>query len=421
MSKKFGGYYDGGEVIETESTEKQIVNRIKHLTDMVDSVPKKHAELLKQELERYSKDSLPVLIAEILDKKFEERLRRAEKTHSRKLVWDTEGKMRNAEGEEQFSICKMFRAIKSGDWSNAKFENDIIQKAMSEGTDTAGGFLVPEEWLTDIKDRITAIAVVRGMGPTTYPMASDTLNIPKITGGASANWIGENTTITATDATLAQLQLVAKKLAALVKLSTELMNDSNPKVEGVIRRDLAKVMALQEDIDFLRGSGAGAAPTGIINITGVAEVTNGANGATPTFDQMYDTLYEVELANGLASGWVMHPRTKNSLRKIKDTNEQYIYNVNPSVKEPDTLMGLPVKLTTQLPINLTVGTSDDCSEIIIGQWDEAVIGERGFLEFALDASGTAFEAYQTWIRAIAREDFGLRTAGVFCMQTGVRP
>ncbi|MFQ5834318.1 MAG: phage major capsid protein [bacterium] len=339
----------------------------------------------------------------------------------RKLRFDTTKEVNesapNSNKGSEFSFARFYNAIAHKNMNLAPYEF----KALGESTGSGGGFIVPEEYLGDLRDRITAQSVVRGMGPTVYPMVSDTLLVPKITGGATAVWVGENAQITESQNTFGQLQLIAKLLAALVKVSNQLISDSNPAVETAVRKDTVKVLALAEDIAFLGGSGSANQPTGIINTTGVAEVTLGANGATPTFDNIYDTLYQVELANGVASGWVMHPRTKNTLTKIKDSNGQYIYNVSPSIKEPDTLVGLPVKLTTQVPINLTVGSSSDCSYVICAQWDEAVIGERAGIEFAADTSGTAFEFYQTWIRAIERIDFGLRTPEVFCKMTGVRP
>lgn len=332
---------------------------------------------------------------------------------------------------KQFNFAKFFNAIRTKDWKGAEFEHEIVTKAMGSNVASAGGYFVPPEYVTDIADRITAQAVVRKQNPTIVPMSTDTVLIPKITGGGTGYWIGQNTAITASDAKAGQAKLEANTLAVLVKLSNQLIQDSNPKVDELVRRDTAKVVALSEDLAFIEGNGVDK-PLGIINYpvgtdlyTQIRELTNGANGASyaasGAFDKIYDQLYEIENNNGVASGWVMHPRTKNSLRKVKDSQNNYIYNVSPSVKEPDSLVGLPVSLTTQIPVNLTVGSSTDCSYILCSQWSEFLIGDKGGMEFALDSSGTAFEAYQTWIRVILRVGSVLRTPGVFCKATGVRP
>ncbi len=388
---------------------KELLDKVKQLEKMMEGMPEsleRHKEALASRIDEIAKHKFDVVVGKAMS--------------PRKLefpVMDAEARYGEFSNKSGFSFGRLFQAITTRDWSKALLE----RKALGEGTGSAGGYLVPEEYLGEVKDRITTRAIVRRAGATVYPMATDTLNVPKVTGGATAYWVGENAQITASDETLDQLQLVAKLLAAMVKVSNQLLSDASPSAEAAIRRDIAKVIALAEDNAFIAGTGTGNQPLGIINTTGVNSTSLGVNGATPTFDNIYDALYQVENNNGLASAWIMHPRTKNTLKKIKDTNGNFIYNVAPSVKEPDTLVGLPVYLTTQIPTNLTVGTSTDCSYILVGQFDEAIIGERAGLEFSTDQSGTAFEYYQTWIRAIARLDFGLRTPGVFCKVTGVRP
>ncbi|MFQ5863162.1 MAG: phage major capsid protein [Candidatus Brocadiales bacterium] len=382
---------------------KQVMERVEALEEVLKGMPdclEKHKESLATKIEDAVKGGLNEAVGKMV---------------TRKLEFPSHGVEDG--GARGFSFGRLFKAMSTKDWTGARYE----KKALGEGTGSAGGYLVPEEHMREVKDRITAQSAVRKAGATVYPMGTDTLNIPKVSGGATAYWVGENTQITSSDQTFAQVQLVAKVLAAMVKVSNQLLQDASGSAEAAIRRDVARVLALAEDLAFLEGDGASNNPVGIINTSNVNEVTLGANGGTPSFDTIYDALYQIELNNGFASAWIMHPRTKNTLSKIKDSNGQYIYNVSPSVKEPDSLVGIPVHLTTQIPINLTVGTSTDCSYIVCGQFDEAIIGERLGMEFAVDQSGTAFEYYQSWIRAISRLDFALRTPEVFCKVTGVRP
>ncbi|MFN3466826.1 MAG: phage major capsid protein, partial [Candidatus Brocadiales bacterium] len=107
---------------------------------------------------------------------------------------------------EGFSLGRFFKALSTKDWTWARIE----KKALGEATGPAGGYLVPEEHVSEVKDRITAQSVVRRAGATVYPMATDTLNIPRVSGGATAYWLGENAQIPAADPTFAQVQLVAK-------------------------------------------------------------------------------------------------------------------------------------------------------------------------------------------------------------------
>lgn len=387
---------------------KEMLERVEALEKVLKGMPdclEKHKEGLVSRIEEVVKGKVQEAVSTYLPGK----------PLTRKLEFA--GGESTPDSPEGFSLGRLFKALSTKDWTGARVE----KKALGEATGPAGGYLVPEEYVREVKDRITAQSVIRGAGATVYPMATDTLNIPRVSGGATAYWLGENTQIPAVDPTFAQVQLVAKVLAAMVKVSNQLLADSSGAAEAAIRRDVAKTIALAEDLAFIQGSGAGNEPRGLLNTSNVNEVGLGVNGGTPTFDTVYDALYQVEKNDGVATAWIMHPRTKNTLRKIKDSQGHYIYTLSPSLKEPDSLVGIPVFLTTQLPVNLTVGTSTDCSHILLGQFDEAIIGERLGMEFAIDQSGTAFEYYQSWIRAISRLDFALRTPEVFCKVTGVRP
>jgi HK97 family phage major capsid protein len=300
-------------------------------------------------------------------------------------------------------------------------------KALAEGTDTAGGYLVPPEYATDLIELLQARAVVRRAGASVIPMGSDTLYLPKLTGGATAYWLGENSQITASDQTFGQVALAAKKLAALTKISNDLIRDANPAVEPIVRDNLVRTLRLEEDIQYLRGDGSSNNPTGIRNLTSegvtVTELGTG-NGATPDFDDLADAVYRLDAADApqAGRGWIVHPRTVNTLRKIKDSNNQYLWADPAAPGDPPTVWGYPVYTTTQIPINLTVGTSTDCSEIYLGAWGEALIGQNMALELrASDEAGNAFEYDQTFIRAIMRVAFAVRHGESFEVLTGVRP
>jgi len=299
-------------------------------------------------------------------------------------------------------------------------------KALSEGSDDAGGYLVPTEYSNKLIEMLRAKTAVRAAGATIIPMSSDTLQIPSQTGGATAYWVAENAQISASDQTWGQVQLQAKKLAALTKLSAELFEDSDPAVEALVMADLARVLALEEDIKYLRGDASGSTPRGLENISGVNvdTTTLGANGAVPSFDNLVNMLYNLDADNVPADGraWIVHPRTVNTLRKVKDSQLKYLWADPAAPGDPPTLWGYPVFTSTAIPINLTQGTSTDCSVIYLGGWPEFVIGQRKALELrASDAAGNAFEYDQVFIRAIMRVDCNVRHANSFEVLKGIRP
>ncbi|NDJ36582.1 MAG: phage major capsid protein [Chloroflexi bacterium] len=315
------------------------------------------------------------------------------------------------------------KAMRQGRFETVRFQ--LSGKALSEGTDSAGGYLVPVEHSSQLIEMLRARTAVRAAGATVIPMNSDTLQIPAQVGGATAYWVAENSAITASDQTWDQVQLQAKKLAALTKLSAELFEDSDPGVEQLVMADLARVLALEEDASYLRGAGTGSTPEGLENITGVNvdTTTLGANGGTPSFDNLADMVYRLDADDvpGEGRAWIVHPRTVNTLRQIKGADQQYLWADPAQPGDPPTLWGYPVFTTTSVPINETQGTSDDCSTVYLGAWPEFLIGQRKALELrASDAAGTAFEYDQVFIRAIMRVDCNVRHPASFEVLKGVR-
>jgi len=315
------------------------------------------------------------------------------------------------------------KAMRQGRFEVVRFQ--LSGKALAEGTDSAGGYLVPVEHSSQLIELLAARTAVRQAGATIVPMNSDTLQIPAQASGATAYWVAENSQISASDQVFGQVTLQAKKLAALTKLSSELFEDSDPGVEQLVMQDLARVLAIEEDAKYLAGDGTGNTPEGLENISGVNvdTTTLGANGGTPTFDNLADMLYALDEDNVPSDGraWIVHPRTVNTLRQVKDDSNDYLWADPAAPGDPPTLWGYPVYTTTSISITETQGTNDDTSTIYLGSWPEFVIGQRKALELrASDAAGNAFEYDQVFIRAIMRVDANVRHTDSFEVLKGVR-
>jgi len=102
--------------------------------------------------------------------------------------------------------------------------DDPMTKILEASEDSAGGVLVPTQHSTEVIELLRERAVFRSMGPTTVPMPTGSLQIPKITGGATATYIGESQNIVKTEQTTGMVNLSWKKLAAIVPISIEIPN-----------------------------------------------------------------------------------------------------------------------------------------------------------------------------------------------------
>ncbi len=139
------------------------------------------------------------------------------------------------------------------DWCR---ENGIqlLANAQNEGSNTYGGYLVPEEFeRTIIVLRETYGVFRREAAQET--MASDTKSVPRAIQGLTAYFVGENTEITQSDVKWDQILLVAKKAAVMARYSSELNEDAIVGMADTLASEAAYAMALKEDQAGFIGDG----------------------------------------------------------------------------------------------------------------------------------------------------------------------
>lgn len=298
-------------------------------------------------------------------------------------------------------------------------DDDPVVKALEAGTATAGGFIIPPNYSADIIEMLTPQVVVRALGARTMPLTNGTLQVPKITAGTSAAYIGESADISESQPTFGMLNMAAKKLAALVPLSNDLIRYANPNADSIVRDDVLRAFRVMEDITFIRALGTQFTPKGLrywAPAANIITVNATVNLANVTIDLGKLVLALVEANVGMISpGWMMAPRTWNYLMTIRDGNGNFAFR---DEMRGGTLWGFPFRMTTQIPINLAVtGTNE--SEIYLVDFADVVIGEAMNLtidvstEASYVSSGalvSAFSQDQTVIRVIAEHDLAVRHA-----------
>jgi HK97 family phage major capsid protein len=109
-------------------------------------------------------------------------------------------------------------------------------------------------------------------------MSSDNLNVPKNSASTTAYWPAENTNITASQITFTNVQVLAKKLAILTQVSSELNEDSIVDVGSALAEDMAYVMAYNEDLATFLGDGT-STYGGITGVVPAIAAVNGGNNA----------------------------------------------------------------------------------------------------------------------------------------------
>lgn len=309
-------------------------------------------------------------------------------------------------GADQPSFDKYIRGIVTNRWDGADQE-----RALAEGTSSAGGYLVPAPLASFVIDIARNATRVIQAGAVTVPMEYQTLRVPRLTNEGAPAWRNENAQITEQDMTFDSVLFTAKSLDRLVILSRELFEDSNPSAMGVIANSFGKQIAVALDYAALRGSGVAPVPQGVLNTPNITTITNGANGSGITnYDFLLDAVNAVRANNFEPNAHIVAPRTVTSLRKLKDSQNRYL---QPPAES------LPLLPTNQIPINLTVGTSSDASEVYTAQWDQLGIGIR--TEFVLEFLRERYADYgQYAFIGHLRADIQLLQPGGFAVDTGIR-
>lgn len=144
-----------------------------------------------------------------------------------------------------------------GNDSAARFcaQNGLqVNSLMGSSDNSKGGFVVPDE----MSQALIRLREERGVFPqfaNRVPMGADIIRIPRLLADVTAYWVGEGSTITASDATLGQAELMARKLTALTTISSELDEDAVIEIGDMITQSMAYAMADKIDEAAFNGDG----------------------------------------------------------------------------------------------------------------------------------------------------------------------
>lgn len=159
----------------------------------------------------------------------------------------------NAYESAQFIKAMFYNNGAADRWMKERHGHDW-RAAHTEGTNTAGGYLVPSAMEQTIIDLREDYGVFR-RNTRVRPMSGDVLNIPKKNGRWSATFTGESVALTESSSTFTNVQLVAKKLGGYATLSSELAEDAAVSIVDQLVNDFAYGLALKEDQCAFLGDG----------------------------------------------------------------------------------------------------------------------------------------------------------------------
>ena len=234
-------------------------------------------------------------------------------------------------------------------WKAMRSKNSFdVQNALQVGTDSEGGYLVPDEFERTLVEALLEENIFRGLAKVITTSSGDR-KIPVVASKGTASWVDEEGLIPESDDSFGQVSIGAYKVATMIKVSEELLNDSVFNLESYIAREFARRIGAKEEEAFFIGNGTGK-PTGIFNATGGAELGVTAASATAiTFDELMDLFYSLKSPYRKNATFVTNDATVKMIRKLKDGNGQYLWQPSVQAGQPDTILNRPVKTSSFVP------------------------------------------------------------------------
>jgi HK97 family phage major capsid protein len=238
-------------------------------------------------------------------------------------------------------------------------------KTLTEGVDSAGGYLVPADVQTEIIKKLAAGSVMRQLCYST-PTSRDTVRWPRITyttndiytSGVRLTWTGEvpssATVHRVTDPVFGEINIPVHTAMASMPISNDLIDDAAYDVLGVSSELIAEAFRLGEDNVFLNGTGTGQ-PMGLLTqvtdttgTTAPAYAVSGAAGALTTSGdawsgkRLVDLYYALPAQYRARAAWVMCSSTMGALESLVDANDRPL--VEPFAGGSIQTLAEPVKL-----------------------------------------------------------------------------
>ncbi|WP_163370941.1 phage major capsid protein [Endozoicomonas acroporae] len=306
-----------------------------------------------------------------------------------------------AQKDAAFEIeCSHAAAERSGkDAQGIIVPQDVLQRAINPGT-TGGNLIATDLHSQSFIDVLLNRSVLLQLCTSLSGLVGN-VDIPRQTAGATGYWVDDDEDVTASELTFDKISLSPKTVGALVEITRRQLQQSSLDMESMVRRDIARQLALTLDKAGLYGTGSANQPRGVANTSGINAVTFAAAGK-PTFLETVAMESEIAADNADVNSmrYLFNARMRGHFRsteKFSNSNGQTIW-------EPgNTINGYSVDVTNQI----------DDGEVLFGNWSDLICGMWGGLDLTVDPY-THSQKGRVRIVAFEDVDFAVRHVESFC-------
>ena len=343
-------------------------------------------------------------------------------------------------GMSEAEVAALGKKEKCASFIKAVYNKDMQSlsafKSLTEGTGSAGGFIVPEEFAAEVNRVVEDFGLVPKLARK-FPMKYDTLNVPRLSSSVTVSYPGEATAGTGSQPVFEQVILLSKSMVGLTPMSNELLADANISVVDLLVELFAEAIAGEMDKQGLVGSGAPF--TGILSDTGVTVVqpANGTSNTTfllaATPDNTRDLISNIKPWALQGAAFFMHRTIWAMIQKTKTSGSgEYFWSAaNPQLSgsatvgfptaQAGTLWGYPVYLSDKMPSSTDTAVSTKF--IAFGNLKHLYVGVRQEMAVAISDSATIgtdnlFAANMSAVRVVTRYALAVGLPKAFaCLKT----
>ncbi len=224
-----------------------------------------------------------------------------------------------------------------------------VRNALQVGEDSEGGFTVPDEFEHTLVQGLEEENILRKHCHIIRTSSGDR-KIPIVASKGAANWVEEESAIPESDDAFGQITIGAHKVASMIRISEELLNDSAFDLAAYISHEFSRRVGVAEEAAFIGGDGLHK-PTGMLHDTLGAELgVTTAGAAAITADELIDLVYSLKEGYRRRAVFLMNDATVKAIRKLKDSNGQYLWTPGLLAGQPDTLLNQKVLTSSHMPL-----------------------------------------------------------------------
>lgn len=300
---------------------------------------------------------------------------------------------------------------------------------LNTGTFSEGGALVATDHLGDqfIESLRNRSRVLSMPGVVMLPGRQGNLAIPKMGRDTEVFWVSENQKIPETDADFSQLTLTPKTAGAIATFSRNLLLQSDPNVEGIIKTNLVETMAIGVDKALIYGTTSQNQPLGIMNTPGIQSVEAGTPDGGPLTHSLLARM-EAKLFGENAQGdrpcWLVNSEIRKAARLTTQNASNVTQWIWQEVNSPEmagdgAMLGHAAKLSNNLASDSTKGGGTGLSHLILGDFSSLIFASWSTIELLPNQFGRTYETGGIELRILYSLDSAIRHPESFCVCTDV--